>query len=651
MKQIFFMVFNHPLRIFLFIPLLFLGMALQAQIQPKTTSSKRAERYFLDAQEYYSGRALDKALEATGKALKDDPMFVEAWLLQGEMQLEAQQPEEAVASFKRAVSINADFFPPVYYRTAMVELSLGRYAEAKEDIDRFLNYPRIPQDLAGKARSALKTAEYGAWAVQHPVPFNPINLGDSVNTPDDEYVNAITSDEQQLYFTRLVPVHPEHPEQRMEDFYVSGKCDTTWCRAKSLGSPINTELNEGAIFISPDGKFLFFAACNREDGFGSCDIYGARREGNRWSLPVNLGPVVNSPAWDSQPSFSSDGKTLYFASKRPGSKGSSDIWKTELQSDGTWSVPVNLGDSINTSLEEMAPFIHPDDQTLYFSSRGHQGMGGQDLFMSRRDISGNWGRPRNLGYPINSYSDEITLIVKPSGDLAYISSDKLGGKGRQDIYAFPLYREAQPLQATYFKGIVFDKVTKQRLQAVFELINLSTGKLVTRSTSDPVTGEFLLSLPTGKDYALNVSRPGYLFYSDNFSLSGTNTVAKPFIKDIPLQKIQAGEKVVLRNIFFDTDKFSLKQESVVELDRLVALLKANPELRIEISGHTDNQGGAAYNLTLSGNRAKAVYEYLISKGIAATRLDYKGYGLTQPVDTNATEEGRANNRRTEFRVL
>lgn len=623
---------------------------LQAQVKPTTTTSKRAEKYFMDAQDYYYGRDNRQALDALEKALKDDPQFVEAWMLQGELLVEADRTEEAITSYKRAATIQPDFFPPLYFRTASLELRVGKYSDAREDITRFLKYPKIPPDLVAKAKAALKTAEYGVWAVAHPVPYNPVNLGDSVNTKDDEYVNAITADEQKLYFTRLIPVRADQPELREEDFYVSAKCDTVWCKARDMGSPINTRGNEGAISISPDGQFLFFAACNREDGFGSCDIYGARKQGENWSVPQNLGQVVNSPSWDSQPSFSSDGKTLYFASKRPGGKGSSDIWSTELQVDGSWTVPINLGDSINTPFEEMAPFIHPDDQTLYFSSRGHQGLGGQDLFCSRRDVNRNWRKPFNLGYPINSSSDEITLIVKPSGDLAYISSDKLGGKGRQDIYAFPLYKEAQPLKSTYFKGVVYDKATKQRLLAVFELVDLSTGRLITRANSDPVTGEFLLSLPTGKDYALSVSRQGYLFYSDNFALQGDISLTKPFIKDVPLQKIQTGEKVVLRNIFFDTDKYNLKQESVIEIDKLVAFLKTNPSLHIEINGHTDNKGGPEYNLSLSRNRAKAVYDFLVSKGIAPERLTYVGYGLTQPVDSNATEEGRAKNRRTEFTV-
>ncbi len=364
-----------------------------------------------------------------------------------------------------------------------------------------------------------------------------------------------------------------------------------------------------------------------------------------------MGPVVNSSSWDSQPSFSSDGKTLYFASNREGGKGSSDIWKTELQPDGSWSAPVNLGDSINTKDEEIAPFIHPDNRTLYFASRGHQGMGGFDLFVSRMDANGNWTSPVDLAYPINTYADEINLVVNAKGDVAYISSDKLGGKGGMDIYSFKLYKEAQPVMVTYFKGIVFDKETKQRLEAKFELIDLATGKIVSGSSSDKITGEFLLALPTEKNYGLNVSKPGYLFYSDHFELIGGNSKTKPFIYNVPLQPIRVGETVILKNIFFDIDKYDLKEESRSELGRLIQLLKSNLQIHIEISGHTDNHGTADHNLVLSRSRAQAVYNYLVVNGISKERLSYAGFGMTRPIDTNDTEQGRANNRRTEFSVV
>jgi outer membrane protein OmpA-like peptidoglycan-associated protein len=622
--------------------------------QQFSSSSKKAVRLFLDAVDLYSANDYDKALTLLNKAVADDPAFTEAYLLKGDIYADKHLIPDAITSYRQAVQSNPDFSPNLYYILANHELSIGLYNQSKSDYLKFLDYKDIPQQKKEKAVSNLFICDFGIKAINNPVPFDPENLGDNVNTIYDEYINAVTSDDQRLYFTRKLPKNEQTLDPANdfeEDFYYSVKKDSLWDKAFNLGPPINTHGNEGAICISPDGQFLFFAACNRPDGYGSCDIYWSRKTGDRWSEPLNLGPVVNSEAWDSQPTFSSDGKTLYFASKRPGGKGSSDLWKTELLPGGDWMPPVNLGDSINTKDAEMAPFIHPDDLTLYFTSKGHPGMGGLDLFYSRKDENGFWRKPVNLGYPINTYADEITLVVNASGDLAYISSDKSGGKGRQDIYSFKLYKEAQPLKVTYFKGIVFNKETKKRLEAKFELIDLSSGKVVIESRSDPVNGEFLVALPTNKDYALNVSKTGYLFYSDHFALKGESSKARPFIRDIPLQEISVGETVVLKNIFFDTDKYELKPESRSELETLLHLLQSNSKIRIEISGHTDNAGSEGYNLTLSKNRAKAVYDYLVEHGISAGRLSYAGYGLTKPLDTNETEQGRANNRRTEFSVV
>jgi outer membrane protein OmpA-like peptidoglycan-associated protein len=616
--------------------------------------SKRAVKFFMNATELYTARNYEKALVSLNKALAEDPSFTEAYLLKGDIHADEHSIPDAIAAYRRAIKSNPDFSPDLYYIIANHELSTGLYQDAKTDYLKFLDYQGIQKQKQEKAVANLFNCDFGIRAVNNPVPFNPVNLGNNINTQDDEYINAVTADDLRLFFTRKIPRNSMTENQANnyeEDFYFSARKDSVWGTAANLGPPINTHGNEGAICISPDGQLLFFAACNRPDGNGSCDLYWSRKTGNDWSEPQNLGPGVNTESWDSQPSFSSDGKTLYFASKRPGGKGSSDIWKTELLPGGGWMSPVNLGDSINTKDAEMAPFIHPDDQTLYFTSKGHPGMGGLDLFFARKDDYGVWLRPVNLGYPINTYADEITLVVNASGDLAYISSDKLGGYGKQDIYSFPLYKEAQPVKVTYFKGIVFDKTTKKRLEAKFELVDLTTGTLLTESRSDKVTGEFLVALPTNKDYAVNVSKSGYLFYSDHFGLTGENTKSKPFIKDIPLQRIMVGETVVLKNIFFDTDKYELKPESKAELGKLISLLQSNYKLRIEISGHTDNAGTPAYNLTLSQNRAKAVYDYLAGQGISPDRLSYKGYGMSKPIDTNDTEQGRANNRRTEFVVV
>jgi len=629
------------------------GTSFSQQSQQSGTSNKKAQKFFDSAMDAYLKRDNERAMQEVNKAIAEDSVFCEALVLKGDLLSDGRHAAEAIDMYKKVMGINPVFSINLLFITGGLELYLGRYADAKADYSKYLEGKNVPDIKRKKSLAQLACAEFGMDAVSHPVPFKPVNLGDSINTRFDEYINAITADEESLYFTRKVPRSEKNPAWQgyEEDFYISSARDSIWSKALNLGPPVNTPGNEGALNISPDGKYLFFAGCDRPDGFGSCDIYWAKRSGNSWLEPENLGEVVNSPSWDSQPSFSSDGKTLYFASKRSGGKGSSDIWKTELSSNGTWSEPVNLGDSINTPYEEMSPFIHPDGQTLYFASKGHPGMGGYDLFYSRKKEDGSWSKAKNLGYPINTQADEMVIIVNAKGDKAFISSDKLGGKGREDIYSFPLYPEARPVPSTYFKGIVFDNETGNKLQANFELTNLANSKTVAKSFSDPVTGEFLLVLPSDKDYALNVSKDGYLFYSDNFSLKGVHTFDQPFIKNIALKPIKVGEVIVLRNIFFDTDKYILKPESVTELQKLLALMMKNPSIRVELGGHTDNVGTPAHNIELSRNRAKAVYEYLIENGIAKGRMSYEGFGLTRPVDSNDTEQGRANNRRTECKII
>ena len=623
--------------------------------QNLSSPSKKAKRFYHQAYEYYQLRNYKKAVLSLDNAIKADSRFAEAFALKGDIAAEQYHMEEAILNYDQAVEILPDLDYNIYVILGNLKLLIGRYREAKRDYQRYLSYNRGPSNRRWQTEANINKCELGMEMIADPVPFDPVNLGDSINTIHDEYINAITSDKETLFFTRRLPtsaITSGISEKVEEDFYLSGLShDSAWLLASNLGPPINTRGNEGAISISPDGQLLFFAACQRHDGFGSCDIYWSWKMGTNWSEPRNLGPAVNSAAWESQPSFSSDGKTLYFTSKRTGGKGSSDIWKTELLRNGDWTIPVNLGDSVNTSGEEQNPFIHPDDQTLYFASKGHKGMGGLDLFYIRKNADGSWNTPVNLGYPINTSADEITLIVNSTGDVAYISSDKLGGKGRQDIYSFQLYEEAQPNPVTYLKGIVFDKQTENRLQARFELTDLKHNQVAVQSISDPIDGSFLVCLPTDRDYALNVSRPGYLFYSDNFSMTGTRDQTRPFLKNIPLQPIKVGETVILKNIFFDTDKYDLKPESFIELGKLLQLLQNNSSIRIQISGHTDSIGSEEHNLELSQNRAKAVFDYLVTEGISYDRMTYSGYGFSRPVDTNETETGRANNRRTEFRIV
>ncbi|HRH67806.1 MAG TPA: OmpA family protein [Bacteroidia bacterium] len=344
---------------------------------------------------------------------------------------------------------------------------------------------------------------------------------------------------------------------------------------------------------------------------------------------------------------------MYFVRAIKGSDGRSqrDILVSKIGDNSAWSEPVSVSDKINTPGDEMSVFVHPDDQTLYFSSDGHPGMGGLDIFMSKRSPTGEWGVPVNLGYPINTTADENSLLVSPSGELAFFASDRPGGKGQLDLYQFALPEAMRPQPVTYMKGKVFDIETKKVLAASFELIDLATGKTVVSSTSNSGNGEFLVCLPTGKSYALNVSKDGYLFYSENFQLKDAKSAKDPVLKDVGMKPIKVGQSVVLRNIFYDFDKYDLKDESLAELGKLISFLSKNPKIRIEVGGHTDNVGGKAYNQQLSEKRAKSVYDYLVKNGITESRLEFKGYGDAKPVADNSSDQGRSQNRRTEFTIL
>ncbi|MGZ3820401.1 MAG: OmpA family protein, partial [Mucilaginibacter sp.] len=462
-----------------------------------------------------------------------------------------------------------------------------------------------------------------------------------INTADDEYFPAITADENTLIFTRKI--------NNNEDFYKSIKVDGKWQTATFLSDRINTaRFNEGAQSLSQDGKVLFFTGCNRPDGLGRCDIYVSQKKGNDWGKPFDLSPPVNTPGWESQPSISADGRTLYFVSNRKGGYGGYDIWKSTLTEKG-WSEPENLGPNINTSMDEQSPFIHPDDSTLYFCSDGWPGMGGKDLFVSRLGKDGKWQKPENLGYPINSSGDENGLTLTANGNYAFFSSNKLSGQGGFDIYTFELPENLRPHRVTYVKGIVLDAVTKQPLESAVEIVDLAKNIPVYQDYSSPEQGDFLATLTTGKDYGLNISRDGYLFYSANFSLAGHED-KNPFDITALLQPIEVGNKVILKNIFFDTNKFDIKTESKPELQKLINFLTLNRNVHIEVSGHTDNVGSDQFNQTLSENRAKAVYQYLVANGVDASRLVFKGYGETQPIASNDNDEGRSRNRRTEFKI-
>lgn len=612
------------------------------QNQPFTgTNNKKASKLFGDALQAFTAYDGKKANDLLIKIIEIDPNFIDAYMLLADLKEGNERYEEAQRIYEKVIGINAEFQLP-YYKLAIAQLNDGQYNLALDNLNLYKQRNGNQID-ANKVERAFMTAQFGTHAKQNPVPYDPKNMGAGINTPLDEYFPGVSADGKTLIYTRL-------KSNRTEDFYISNRePNNTWAQSKNMGAPINSELNEGTISISSDGQYVFFTGCNWPEGEGSCDIYFSMLDGMDWKEPRNLGFPVNTRAWESQPSVSFDGKTLYFSSARPGGMGGMDIWQTTYNK-GKWSAPQNLGPDVNTVGNEESPFIAKDDATLYFTSDFHPGMGGVDIFYSRKQSNGRWGKPTNMGYPINTNKDERCMAIGANGIDAYIASERSDGFGGLDLYEFELYNYARPIKTGYVQGTVFDSKSLKKLKARVELIDLATGKTIIESQSNKITGEFLVCLQGNKDYALNVSADGYLFYSENFALKN-QTATEPLKLNIPLNPIIAGEKVVLNNVFFEVDKFDLKEESKVELNKLVTFLKNNPTLAIELGGHTDNTGIKQKNFDLSTNRAKSVYQYLIASGIEANRLSFKGYADTQPVADNKTEVGRKQNRRTEFKVV
>lgn len=633
--------------------LLLWSAGCKAQQGTLTTKSKKAAGRFEEARRFYEYRKSSEAAGLLKEALEADPEFFEAHMLLANVQDDLEDYEGAVTHYNEAIRIMPDRFPPNYYNLAGTEMKLGRYGQAVKNLEKFLSYERIHPDMRKKGEHRLANCRFAEQAVNNPVEFKPENLGELVNSPLDEYHPAVSADESYLLFTRKRPrdgMSDVGASPFEEDFYFSRMEGETWNLARALGPPVNSHGNEGAHCLSPDGNTLFFTACERNDGLGSCDLYVSQRAGSQWSAPQNLGSL-NSVFWDTQPTISADGREIIFVSKREGTLGGGDLYQAFRNAQARWSKPRNMGSVLNTPFDESGPFLHPDGRTLFFTSAGHPGMGGQDLYVSRRNADSTWSKPENLGYPINTSSDEEHLVVNAQGNRAYYSSARPGGKGGRDLYRFELPSSMRPRPVTYLKGIISADPDGKPLQAQVAVIDLKTGDLSAATVSDRINGEYLVCIPSGSSYALNVSAPGYLFYSGNYSLGSNLGPDDRFEANIRLSPIIAGKPIVLKNIFFESGSSTLLPTSLAELDKLREFLEKNPTTTVEIGGHTDDVGNDADNLRLSQARAQAVVDFLAGKGVASARLVAKGYGESKPVAPNTTAEGRSLNRRTEFSIL
>jgi outer membrane protein OmpA-like peptidoglycan-associated protein len=625
---------------------------VQAQDQ-LSSQNRKALRYYQKGNTAMGNRDFVQAISYAERAIRIDERFTEAYIMIAESYSFTRDCEKSCVYFEKAIASNPDFSYKLYYFAANEFMRCGNFEKAVSNFEEyFRRFPSNISEIPIVVRENYELCLYRLQLMDDSLPINPINMGPRVNSAYAEYLPSLTVDESKIVFT----VRRKADDLTVclnclteEDMYYSEQVDGIWQDRKPF--ELNTHYNEGGQSISSDGKYLIFTACERDEGYGSCDLYWSKRIGDAWSKPRNFGKPVNTQYWESQPTFSADGKNIIFVSNRPGGLGGMDLWSTQMIEEGVFSTPVNLGIPVNTMKNEDYPFLHPNGKTLYFSSEGHKGMGGKDIFYSELLPDNTWSEPVNLGYPINTYADEMSLVVNAKGDKAFYSSDRAGGYGKDDLYWFNLPETLRPQSVTYMKGRIFDAKDNTPLEAFFHVVDLKTGNVVVSSSSDVKTGEFLICIPTSSSYALHAQRRNYLFYSENFELKDVYTDIEPYVKDIFLKRIELGESVVLNNIFFDTDKSDLKPESEIELKNILQLLMDNPRMRIEISGHTDNIGSKEHNLALSQARAKAVFDYLVNKGIKANRMDYKGYGFSVPIASNESDEGRTQNRRTEFKII
>lgn len=591
---------------------------------------------------------------------------------------------KSVPFLEKAVQLNPAVDPQIHFllgRAYHLDMQWDKAIKEYQTFQQTLKKDELAA-LGGDINNRISQCLTGKEMVKNPVRVFIDNVGSDVNTQYPEYGPVISADESVMYFTSRRPTTTgggiaEDINEPFEDIYMSLRKDGKWGPAINIGPPINTNNHDANSGLSADGqKFLIYI------GDHGGDLYESELKGVKWSKPDHMNKNINTDGHETSAYYSPDGASVYFVSDKPeGSLGDLDIYVSTKDEKGRWGKPVNLGPTINTQYAEEGVFIHPDGKTLYFSSKGHKSMGGYDVFKSvYNSQTKTWSEPENLGYPVNTPDDDVFFVTNASSRHGYYASFNGEGYGEKDIYMVTFLGVEKPMvmnnednllasqaapvketviapvlaikeaQLTILKGVITDDLTKQPLEATIEIVDNLKNVVIASFTSNSATGKYLVSLPAGRNYGIAVKKDNYLFHSENFDIPNT-AAYQEVVKDVALKNIAVGSKIILKNIFFDFDKATLRPESTNELERLTKLLNDVPTLKIEISGHTDSKGADEYNKTLSNNRAKAVLDYLVKAGIAAGRLTSVGYGEEQPIATNDNDEGRQLNRRTEFKIL
>jgi outer membrane protein OmpA-like peptidoglycan-associated protein len=580
----------------------------------------------------------------SNQLLRQVPNFFEGGLTLAGLYNAIKKYDSAVYWYQKSMELDNTQTQPYFLPFAICQAGNGNFTEALNLLQVILQNPNT-NDRTRQAALYRKTCFELAQSFvdkRKNFKFNPVNMGDSINSADSEYYPTISIDEKKLVFTRRI-------NGFNEDFFIAEKNTNVWAKAKPMLGNINSSYNEGAPNLTQDGQQVVMAGCEWPTGEGSCDIYISNLNQNQWSEPTSAGININTEFWESSPSISPDKQKLFFSSNKPGGYGGKDLYVSYKSKNGSWMQPINLGPLINTKADESCPFLHADGETLYFTSNGLPGIGADDLFFTKWLADSSWAAPVNLGYPINTIDSEGSLAVNAKGDMAFFASDRSDSRGGLDIYSFNLPAELKPLKTTWLQAIIYNELTKQGLPVKAQLFNVATKKLVFNGNSS-AAGQLLVTLPANNEYRLYINTPGYFLYNQSFNIpaQGLDSV---FYKNIYLKPLQKNAAVVINNIYFNNNQFNLRPESSLELDKLAELMLSNPSLVISIEGHTDNVGKLKDNQTLSAKRAQTVVNYLILKDVPAARMQSKGWGSTKPIATNKTEAGKAQNRRTEMRII
>ena len=619
---------------------------LIANGQTLSTTNKKAIKYYDESRTQLASRQFDEAIESLNQAINKDPAFAEAYIRLASIYKSLLDTEMAYQNYLVVAELYPDSrkYSSVYFNLGTYEFSQGSYAVAKGHIILYLKYKTSVDKNKVLAEQMLRNCEFALANMSNGFQFNPRPLPNTVNNFEMQYFPLLTVDQSQLIYV---------VREQDEEIMISNKEGEYWLPPVSISQNINTEFNEGTCSISAVGRILVFTSCMGRKGYGSCDLFISTKQGDEWSEPVNLGDNINSTAWDSQPSLSADGRTLYFVSNRSGGLGMRDVWVSKKDEDGYWSPAVNLGSGVNTSRDDISPFIHPNNQRLYFAANGRLGFGGFDIYFAELGADGQWGNVTNFGYPINTHDDQVSMFISADGSKGYYSNEALLNNHRSSkLYEIDIPPVLQvENKSSYVTGVVKDANSDELLMADVRLMDIQTQSEVLQVSSDSVTGAYFMVLTEGAEYALYVEKPGYLFKSYHFNYVDSTDVVKPIEIDILLDKISSGAQIVLNNIFFEFDSYALDEKSKVELGQVITFLNANPEVEIMITGYTDNIGSEQYNLNLSRSRALAVVDFLKESGVDNPgRLLSRGLGSQNPLVPNDSESHRQMNRRIEFMI-